>query len=148
MNYRVTILFAAMTLSALSLLADDKKPAPSKQAAPAQTLTIPKGAVESGPYTWKHTDAAGRKWIYQRTPFGVTRVEDMPEPARAEPPQDRTKSWKVTEDADQVTFENQSPFGPQRWSKKKSELNEIEQSALARTQRDAATKSSKSEGKN
>ena len=81
----------------------------------------------------------------------MVRVEDTPEAAKpaAAGADERTKRWKVTEQGDKVTFENASPFGPQRWTKKKSELTDDEKAALSRAQRDpSAAKPAKAEGKN
>lgn len=120
---------------AVSAAAEQKKPAAGEE---SKTLTIPADAVEAGPSTWKYTDRDGKKWIYRKTPFGVVRVEDVPESEKPVPagPEQRTKSWKVTDLGDKVAFENASPFGPQKWTKKKSELNEDEKAALARAQRE------------
>src|ERR1700742_200382 len=112
MKYIATISLLLAVAPSAPARAEDKKPAP-----PPQTLTIPAGAVEVGQSTWKYTDADGKKWIYRKSPFGVVRVEetaeiDKPAVASAE---ERSKRWKVTEEGDKVTFENASPFGPQRW---------------------------------
>ena len=143
--------FATISLSLTLLLvsaaaqADDKK---SSQA--PQSLTVPPGAVEAGPSSWKYTDADGKKWIYRKSPFGIVRVEEGAEvnkPVLAGV-EERTKRWKITEEGEKVTFENPSPFGPQRWSKKKSELNEDEKFAYSRAQQDGTiAKPSKAEGK-
>ena len=139
-------IFATIALTSILLVsaaaADDKK------SSHPQTITIPAGAVEAGPSTWKYTDSEGKKWIYRKTPFGVVRVEDVPEaekPATAGA-EERTSRWKVKDEGEKVSFENPSPFGPQRWTKKKSELNDDERAALARSQR--TNKTAKPEGKN
>ncbi len=138
-----TLSLTLAMLLASAALADDKKAAPG-----AQTLTLPASAVAAGPSTWKYTDADGKKWIYRKSPFGMVRVDEAsevnkPNIAGAE---ERTKGWKVTEQGDKVSFENPSPFGPQRWTKKKSELTADEQAALDRSRRD--TKPVQAGGKN
>ena len=64
------------------------KHAASKAAAPRliQPLAIPKDAVEYEPGSFRATDAAGKKWIYRKTPFGVARLEDKPVIAPPDPP--------------------------------------------------------------
>jgi hypothetical protein len=94
-----------------------------------EILTIPEGAVEIAPYTWRYTDAAGKKWLYKRTPFGVSRYEDLGQSTAATPKPRPNPNMKVTLKGEVVHFENPTPFGVQKWSRKKSELNEIEQLA-------------------
>lgn len=94
-----------------------------------ETLTIPEGAVEIAPYTYRFTDAAGKKWLYKKTPFGVSRYEDQGQSTAEAPKPKPNPNMKVTVKGDLVYFENPTPFGTQKWSKKKAELNEIEQLA-------------------
>jgi hypothetical protein len=140
----VTLSLTLSMLLASAALADDKKSAPA-----SQTLTLPAGAVEAGPSTWKYTDAEGKKWIYRKSPFGMVRVEESSEVNKPNIAgvEERTKSWKVTDQGDKVSFENPSPFGPQRWTRKKSELTDDEKVALQRSQRESA-KPVKAGGKN
>lgn len=94
-----------------------------------ETLTIPEGAVQIAPQSYRYTDASGKKWLYKKTPFGVSRYEDLGQ-STAEPPKPKPNpNMKVSVKGDLVYFENPTPFGVQKWSKKKSELNEIEQLA-------------------
>ncbi|MEO8025158.1 MAG: hypothetical protein ABI823_01710 [Bryobacteraceae bacterium] len=129
-------LFAAML--AAPLAAEDRKPKPAPQA-----LTIPADAVEAGESTWKYTDKDGKKWIYRKSPFGVVRVEDVPESEKPKVAgsEERTKSWKVTDLGDKVSFENASPFGPQKWTRKKSELTEDEKYAYEKKRGSASSMS-------
>ena len=104
------------------------KPAPNK----VQEITIPAGAVEVEPYTYRFTDAQGKKWIYRKTPFGISRAEEK---AAADPKVEDSKkeenarlidSTTAVEDGDAIRFERSGPFGVAKWQRKKTELNEVE----------------------
>jgi hypothetical protein len=119
-------------------------PKPAAKAPPANVL--PSGAVSIGPDTWRHTDAEGRKWIYRKTPFALVRYEEAQE--AGVPPlisEKELASIKATEEGDTVRFERAGPFGPQRWSRKKSELDAIEKLALERSRSGAARAAGKQE---
>lgn len=142
MKLRIILALVAGAL-ALSAADDPKKASkptkPPAGAEPWHTLTIPPGAKEVGPYTYRYTDAKGKKWIYRQTPFGVVRIEDAPAvaaPAGPPPP------IKVVEDGDVYHFEMPTPFGPQKWTKKKTDLNDNEKAAVerAREKQGAAAK--------
>ncbi len=107
------------------------KPAPAP-------LTVPAGAVETAPGTYSYTDPAGKKWVYRKTPFGVSRMEDKGESADAAgqgtKPAD-AEAWKqvtATEDGDTVRFTRPGPFGAYKWETKKSDLSEQEKAVLDR----------------
>jgi hypothetical protein len=123
----------AIFASALVLSASDPQ-ATKKTAPPAKTvkpLEIPKDAVETEPGTFHYTDSDGKKWIYRKTPFGVARLEDKP----AEPsvkPVDPSEFIKAVEDGDTIHFERPGPFGTYKWDKKKSDLDDVERTALER----------------
>src|SRR5215469_5647338 len=124
----------AIFASALVLAATDPQ-ATKKTTAPARTikpLEIPKDAVETEPGTFRYTDSNGKKWIYRKTPFGVSRMEDKPEDTAAKPV-DPAEGIKAVEDGDTVHFERPGPFGTYKWDKKKSELDDVERVALERT---------------
>src|SRR3954449_13231290 len=57
--------------------ADAKKPASKPAAAKSKVvpLSIPAGAVKVDENTYRFTDTAGKTWLYQKTPFGLTKVE-------------------------------------------------------------------------
>ena len=145
MKYAFAVLMTAGLLAAAEPQATKKKaaaaPAP---AAPVKRLEIPAGAVErDGRYFY--TDADGKKWIYVRTPFGASRMEDNGGAAPAVKPAEPFANVKITESGDTVTFERPSPFGTAKWQKKKSELTDEEKAALhRRTQEDAARPAAKS----
>jgi len=149
---KLTICFFLM-IAALG--AAEKKPDPkaaqqpqnTKQAAAPAKLTIPAGAKETEPGTYTYTDAAGKKWIYRETPFGIARLEDKTEadetvrqtpfgtvktpaaPAvRSDLEADRKEIDATTavEDGEYVRFERPGPFGVYRWKKKKTDLSGVE----------------------
>ncbi len=128
----------AVLLSAALLAASEpqaKKAAPAASAVPAKRLEIPKGAVEREPGRFFYTDAGGKKWIFVRTPFGPSRMEDKSSDDIAPAtPADPFADIKITESGDTVTFERTGPFGTSKWQKKKSALNETEKAALRRSQ--------------
>ena len=127
-----------LSLLPLAMLAADgaqsskktaKKTLPVK-AQPAPTaMTVPKDATEIAPYTWSYTDAKGAKWIYRQTPFGISRMEDKPAVA----PVETATPVTVTDLGDTFRFQRITPFGPQTWTKKKTELN-AEEKAFASQQ--------------
>jgi len=90
---------------------------------------IPAGAKEVQPYTYSYTDAAGSKWMYRQTPFGVTKWQDsdIPKPAMPEQP----NPVSATDFGDRIRFQRRTPFGQFVWTKKKTELSDDEQGLLA-----------------
>ncbi len=99
--------------------------APAKAAA---KLEIPPDATKIDQYTYRHKDAQGKTWIYKRTPFGLSRMEETV--AEAPQPKLGEAEVKVTEQGDNITFERQGPFGKSTWSKRRSELTSEEQGFL------------------
>ncbi len=120
-----------------------KKKAPSKAAAVSpkpivpKPITIPAGAVEYAPNSFRYTDKQGKKWIYDKTPFGVMR---RPESAASTqtPSANEYSDVKASDAGDSVRFERASPFGPVKWERKKSELNDTEKIVWEREQARAA----------
>jgi hypothetical protein len=111
----------------------------------ASAISIPAGSIEIAPGVYKYTDSAGKESIYRKTPFGVVKMNDNPDAERApaergnpfsEAKTDTTKSnvptVTVIEEGEMVRFERSTPFGPSRWTRKKSELSEGEREMLAR----------------
>ena len=125
-------IFVLSLMTVVTLAAADQKPA-AKKAAPAkvQQITIPEGAVETEPYTYRYTDREGKKWLYRQTPFGVMRWEDKPDsPESAKRSQEETArlidTTTAAEDGDAIRFVRATPFGPMKWQRKKTELNDVE----------------------
>jgi hypothetical protein len=141
-------LFFAIMVSALALSAqapqNPKRQAPAtpraaakaapKAADASKPMAIPAEAVQGDDGDYRYTDPQGKKWIYRKTPFGVTRLEDSPERAAAKAAAASGAGIKATEDGDIVRFERQGPFGLWKWEKKKSELDETEKAALQHSQ--------------
>ena len=90
---------------------------------------IPAGAKEVQPYTYSFTDAAGTKWMYRQTPFGLMKWQDsdIPKPAMAEQP----NPVSASDLGDRIRFERKTPFGQYVWTKKKTELSGDEKGLLA-----------------
>jgi hypothetical protein len=117
-----------------------KKPAPPPKV--IKPLEIPKGAVETEPGTFRHTDAAGKKWVYRKTPFGVSRMEEKGAGAAAEPAKpaaaDSYQNVRAFEEGDSIRFERPGPFGVSQWKTKKSDLNASERAVWTREKTRAA----------
>jgi hypothetical protein len=132
-------LLVVFSLSLWMLAAAD---AQSRNAPPAATGVaassgIPAAAVKGSDGAFRYTDPQGKKWVYRKTPFGVARAEDKPAETPAESTQ-RFDNVKATEDGDSIRFERPGPFGIYRWQRKKTELNEMEQTVWNREQSRAA----------
>jgi len=103
-------LFLVVCVSALALSAAapqaQKKSAPAAQKATAKAapkvndaskpMAIPSDAVLAEDGDYHYTDPQGKKWIYRKTPFGVTRMEDSPERAAAKTAADNGAGIKAT----------------------------------------------------
>jgi hypothetical protein len=138
------LIFAIIASAALLAAGTDpqSKKTPAPPAKTIKPLEIPKNAVETEPGTFRATDSDGKRWIYRKTPFGVSRAEDTPDAnaAAAPKPADSADGVTAVEDGDTVRFERSGPFGVYKWSKKKSELDETERTALERSRAAAKTK--------
>ena len=146
---KLKICFAVMLAIGIAQAEDrpgSKKGSAKKPTAPPAELTLPAGAKLVEPGTYSFTDAQGKKWIYRKTPFGLSRAEDKPaEPLTTAAPA-AASVITATEDGDSVRFERPGPFGPYRWEKKKSELSHDERSAWERSRdKDAAAAKAKQE---
>ena len=140
------LLFAFVIVAAAALAAEPaapKKPPTPAQAAtakPPKPVEIPAGAVETEPSTYRYTDAQGKKWIYRRTPFGVARLEDKGDAAAKAEASAPADNATATADGEYIRFERPSPFGPYKWQKKKTELDENERAIWDRAQAQAGEK--------
>lgn len=110
---------------------------PAAQAAGSDRLQIPAGAVETEPGLFRSTDAAGRQWVYRRTPFGVSRWEEGASASAPAVP-GAAPEMKAFEEGDSVRFERRTPFGVSVWRQKKTELNDKERAVWERRQDPAA----------
>jgi hypothetical protein len=153
---KVCILF----LMGMAALAAADKPANRKAAKPAASktaktakaaapLTIPAGAVEDArdPYTYHFSDPQGKKWIYRKTPFGVVRFEDKPDPkdadAAARQRRQEIDSTTAVEDGEYIRFTRPGPFGALKWQHKKTELDDTEKAIWEKAQAQRAAASGK-----
>jgi hypothetical protein len=131
------IRFAAVFILGIVIALAQKQP-DKKQ----KSETIPAEATEISSGLFKHTDASGKTWLYRKTPFGIQKNADHPVsapivepvPEKRGNPFNDTKAAaspapaaKVVEDGDTYKFERSTPFGPVRWTRKKSELTPDEQ---------------------
>jgi hypothetical protein len=146
-------LFFVVFVSALALSATDPQaqkqqtpetPKAAAKAAPKVTdgskpMAIPAEAVQGDDTDYHYTDPQGKKWIYRKTPFGVTRLEDTPERDAAKAAAANGAGIKATEVGDIVRFERLGPFGLWKWEKKKSQLDETEKAALENSQANRKT---------
>jgi len=120
-----------------------KESAPPPPAKPARTVPVvevPAGAKQIGPQVFSYTDGQGKKWLYYRTPFGISKREDRPptkeEIARAQAAEEaEVASITATDAGDEVRFERKGPFGLYQWKRKKTELTETEQKAWERSRK-------------
>jgi len=134
---RTALIFVILPLG---LAAAQQKKAPAPKPASSQGTQIPKDAKEIEPYTYRHTDAQGKTWIYRKTPFGVVRFPEQPAD-QAKPIEEAPESMTAVEEGDSLRFERVTPFGKVRWTRKKSELTEMERKAWERQrQKDAGAK--------
>ncbi len=96
---------------------------------------LPAGAEQVDERTWRHKDAAGKTWLYHRSPFGWSRGEEktVSEEAKLKEAQDKVAApaFRITSvKGEVVAFERDSPFGKSKWTKKKSDLGAEERLAL------------------
>jgi hypothetical protein len=127
-----------------------EKRSPAGKQEPAVNA-VPAGAAEISPGLFKHTDGAGKTWLYRKTPFGVVKSSDdqtatsvQSEGAQAPRanPFGGAKAGTsapplvtAVEEGDSYKFERNTPFGPARWTRKKSELTADEQEIVERSRK-------------
>ncbi len=125
-----------LTLIAAALLAAQDQPnknAPPRKPASAQKtqpVTIPLQATQVGPNVYRYTDAKGKVWMYARTPFGISKWEEIP----ATQETDDQSLTTVTDLGDSVRFERKTPFGVSQSVRKKRELTDDEKALVERQQ--------------
>jgi len=121
---RATRYLVLLVVVPLLAVAAEQKKAQAEPAAPASPTVIPKEAKQIEPYTWRYTDDQGKNWIYRKTPFGVVRFPEQP--PETQPPEEIPPGMTGVEEGDSVRFERPSPFGKHRWTRKKTELTDLE----------------------
>ncbi len=118
---------------------------------------IPKDAKQIDAHTWTAPDKNGKKWFYRQTPFGVVTTDrdpdaeaksadrrspfDGPNPAPRSAAAEKSLEKpvvKVTDLGDSYSFERRTPFGPSRWTRKKSELTDDEKALVSASKPQAA----------
>jgi hypothetical protein len=121
------------------LVAQDKDPKPSKDAAKSEapktapsevprSEQIPKGAIRVEPNLYRYVDRQGKTWFYRQLPFGVSNYEDKP----AEPTAVSEQPAAIVRDlGDSVEFQRQTPFGVSKWMRKKADLTDEEKGLIA-----------------
>ena len=90
----------------------------------------------------------GKAYAERAMPFGTSKRAEKPEQAKKEVVKKEEAKNKVEappnlrafDEGDTVRFESRLPFGISTYSKKKSELNEVERAALERQQKKSASK--------
>jgi hypothetical protein len=117
-----------------------------QQKAAAALPSVPEGAKEVGPNLYSYTDAQGKNWMYRKTPFGVSKWEgkpgeEQPDSSKLERP--TPAATTATDLGDSVRFQRLTPFGPQTWTRKKSELSDDEKAVLAAQNAKQAAESAK-----
>jgi hypothetical protein len=132
------VIALATVLPASAQDKDSKKSQTPKAAAAAESRrdAVPPDAKEIEPGVWRWKDEKGKTWILRRSPFGLLKGEEKQEKTEAaRDADDPSLALKVTEEGDQLRFERRTPFGVSRWTKKKTELDELEQRAWEREQK-------------
>ena len=125
---------------------------------------VPKDAVQTGADAWEHKDREGRTWYFRRTPFGWMKsgglneadrkkLESAPAPEKRDvspfgpvnsaskkdaAPDQPAVETKVRDNGDSLEFERPTPFGPVKWTRKKTELKPDEQAAWDRQRSNTA----------
>lgn len=141
---------AALIVGVTLAVAADKSTTPA--------ATLPKGAVEVSPGTYRATDSSGKTWTYRKTPFGLMKTAGEPQekphasetdgrPVDGVSPfgdvkakaseaavADGSDITQVVEEGESLRFERKSPFGAYKWTRKKTELNAAERQAWERSQ--------------
>ena len=90
----------------------------------------------------------GKAYVERAMPFGTAKRAEKPEGAKKEAVKKeevRNKAGappnlRAFDEGETVRFESRLPFGISTYSKKKSELNEVERAALERQQKESAGK--------
>lgn len=135
------VLIAPLALALLAIPASSQTKAPQKPASvkkvavapkPAaptvKPLVIPKDATPNADGTYSWADKAGKKWIFAKTPFGISRIEDVASFASALAVGQFVKAFEV---GAKIRFERQTPFDTKKWEKNKADLTDDERAIVA-----------------
>ena len=123
------------------------KPTATSAAKPSPTPATPKdGPIQGIPaaavqmdettYRYQEKDPSGKPgkvWLYRRTPFGVSRIEEnkAADIGKVLPAPETPAT--VTDLGDSYRFERSGPFGTKVWTKKKSELTPEERAITGKS---------------
>jgi hypothetical protein len=127
-------------------------------------VSVPKDATEIESGVYRHTDSAGKTYIFRKTPFGV--VKSLEKTDRPEKRDESTKEArpvaakaatttdtpfgqvkanasadriKVSDQGDSLEFERPSPFGSYKWKRKKDNLTASEREAWDHSRQQTTT---------
>lgn len=154
MHKFVLLLIPVAMMAQTATNSKDSKSTKAKPAAAAQSgsISIPDDAVEIAPQVYRYTDSKGKKWIYRRTPFGISKLEDrsaeMPAPSETPAPATSTENRikvRAIDKGDTVRFEQQTPMGVRVWEKKKDELTVAEKVLLDSNSKPESSKTAQPE---
>lgn len=133
--------------------ADQKtaKPAANDQTPPQG---IPAKAVPVEPGVWKDTDAKGKVWLYKVSPFGVSKIAEKPDPKSGVSnmytgtvsASEKPSNVVAFVEGDTIRFEQPTPFGTKKWTRKVNDDMENDEKAAverARQQKTAASSTGK-----
>lgn len=120
-----------------------KSAAPAK---PVRPVNVPPEAKLNDEGFWRYVDKQGKTWIYQPTPFGLMKHEEIAAKKANDPKikaqiEEAANLVKAVEDGDIVRFSRPGPFGVYSWTRKKSELTDDEKAMLERSSQKSATNS-------
>ena len=161
MKMVLTMALAAGATFAQSTAAPAPAAKSKKTAKAAAPLTIPPTAVDQGNGSFRYVDAKGMAWLYQKTPFGISRSPETtpsgqgvgqtpfgpsksqggansavaaPTVVKTGNVDDPNAKATAVAKGDMIEFTKPSPFGVTKWQKKKTDLTSDEQKIWARMQ--------------
>ncbi len=109
----------------------------TQTAAKSGSITVPADAEMIGPQVYRAKDANGKSWIYRKTPFGISRMEENPAvgtgaagPIASAPAKKSEMKVKATDLGESVRFEQATPMGNRVWERKKADLTPQEKAWL------------------
>lgn len=76
--------------------------------------------------------------MYRRTPFGYSRYQPQKDLIDAD--KEESQYLAATDNGDTVLFERKTPFGVNKWTRKKTELSGAERLALDRAKQGGASR--------